>query len=56
MIRKYRRVMRWKKTFKRLMKSGFDYGLKEVIRLMTADGRRIARKIIRQVASLPIYG
>ena len=56
LIRKYRRVMRWKKTFKRLMKSGFDYGLKEVIRLMTADGRRIARKIIRQVVNLPIYG
>jgi hypothetical protein len=56
LIKKYERIMWWKKTLKRLIKSGFDYNFKESIRLMEADGRRVSGEIIKRVVSLPIYG
>jgi len=56
LIRKYERIVRWKKTLKMLVKDGFDYNFRESIRLMEADGKRISEKIVRQVTSFPIYG
>ena len=56
LIRKYERVMRWKKTLKRLVKSGFNYNFKESLRLMNMDRKNISKEIIRQVSALPIYG
>jgi hypothetical protein len=37
-------------------KTCFDYNFEEVIRLMETDGMKLSQEIIRQVASLPIYG
>jgi len=56
LINKYERIVRWKKTLKKLVKDGFDYNFKESIRLMEAHWNRISEEIIRQVSSLPIYG
>ena len=56
LIKKYERIMWWKKTLKRLIKSGFDYNFKESIRLMEADGRRVSGEITKRTVSLPIYG
>ena len=57
LINRYERLAQWKKRLKMLVKDGYDYNFKEVIRLMEADRTRISREIIRQVASLPhIWG
>jgi hypothetical protein len=56
LINKYERIVRWKKTLKKLIKDGFDYNFKESIRLMEADRKKLSREIIRQVVGLPIYG
>jgi len=56
LINRYERLAQWRKRLKILVKDGYDYNFKEVIRLMEADRTRISREIIRQVASLPIYG
>ena len=56
LINRYERLVRWKKRLKMLVKDGYDYNFKEVIRLMETDRTRISREIIGQVASLPVYG
>jgi len=56
LIRRYRQIVRWKKTMKRLIKRGLDYNFEESVRLMEADRMRISREIIRHVTSLPLYG
>jgi len=56
LTRKYRLIVRWKSTLKRLIKRGLNYNFEESVRLMEADRTRISREIIRHVASLPIYG
>jgi len=56
LIRKYERIVRWRKKLKKSVNDGFDYSFRESIRLMEADGKRISKEIIRQVTSLPIYG
>jgi hypothetical protein len=56
LVRKYRRIMLWKKILKRLVSQGFDDNFKEALRLMDADRRKISEEIIRRVAALPIYG
>jgi hypothetical protein len=56
LIRKYRRIMRWKKILKKLMKDSFDHNFEESLRLMEADRKKISKEIIKQVTALPIYG
>jgi len=56
LIRKYRWIVRWERVLKKFMKHGFNYNFEEVIRLMEADRKKVSKEIIRQVASLPIYG
>jgi len=56
LINKYERIVRWKKTLKKLVKDGFDYNFRESIRLMEADGKMLSEEIVRQVTSFPIYG
>jgi len=55
-IRRYRLIVRWKSTLKRLIKLGLNYNFEESVRLMEADKRRISEEIVRQVSSPPIYG
>jgi len=55
LINKYRRVTRWRATLKKLLSQGFDYNLKESIRLMKNDSYRISREIIKEVADNNIY-
>ena len=56
LVRRYRWIIRWKKTLKTLIKHGFDYNFKEVVKLMEADRMKLSQEIIKQVSSLPIYG
>jgi len=56
LISKYERLVRWKMRLKRLIRDGFDYNFRESINLMEADRRKVSEEIIRQVASLPVYG
>lgn len=56
LIRRYRWIVRWRKTLKEFIKHGLDYNFEESVRLMEADRRRISEEIIRQVSSFPIYG
>jgi hypothetical protein len=56
LIRKYRWIMRWKKTLKGFIKCGFNYNFEEAIRLMNADRMKLSPKIVGEVAGLPIYG
>ncbi|MCF3653803.1 MAG: hypothetical protein L2C94_006560 [Aigarchaeota archaeon] len=56
LIRHYEKIVRWRMTLKKLIKDGFDYNLKETIRFMKIDEKRISEEIIRQVANLFIYG
>ncbi len=56
LVRRYRWIIRWKKALKTLIKHGFDYNFKEVVKLMEADEKKISGELIRQTASLPIYG
>jgi hypothetical protein len=56
LIRKCRWIVRWERVLKKFMKNGFNYNFEEVIRLMEADRKKVSKEIIRQVASLSIYG
>ena len=56
LINEYEKITRWRKTLKKLLKDGFDYNFKEVIRLMEASRWRISKEIIEQVVASPIYG
>jgi len=56
LVRRYRWIARWRRSLKKFIKDGFDYNFEESLRLMDADRKRISEEIIRQVASLPIYG
>jgi hypothetical protein len=46
LIRNYERIMRWKKTLKKLIKYDFDYNFKKSLRLMDADRQKISKEII----------
>jgi hypothetical protein len=56
LVRRYRWIIRWKKTLKTLIKHDFDYNFKDAIMLMEADEKKISGELIKQTASLPIYG
>jgi hypothetical protein len=56
LINKYEKIMRWKKRLKKLIKDGFNYNFKEVIRPMEAERKRISKEIIKQVSASPFMG
>ena len=56
LIRKYERIVWWKKTLKNLIKDEFDYNFKESIRLVNVDRKKVSKEIIKQVTSLSGYG
>ena len=52
-IRKYERIVYWRKRLKRLIKDGFDYNFNESLRLMEAGRKKLSQEIVGQVASPP---
>jgi len=56
LIREYEKIVRWRKTLKKLISQGFNYNFEEAVRLMDLERQKISRKIVRQVVNLPLYG
>ena len=53
LIRRYRWIVRWRKTLKKFIKHGLDYNFEESVRLMEADRMRLSQKIKSSLNKYP---